>query len=93
MAVPDATGTRALLETTLGVRACVRKRREVWLYRNARIHLDTVEGLGTFVEIQVVVTTGMVQARALMSELRGALEIRAKDLFAGSYSDMSGARG
>ena len=92
MPVADATGTRRLLDRMLGTRRCVRKRRDVWLYRNARIHLDTVEGLGTFVEIEVVVTTGMAQARALMSELRGALGIREKDLFAGSYSDMTGER-
>ena len=61
-------------------------------YRNARIHLDTVDGLGCFVEIEVVVTEGMPQARALMRELRSALAISAKDLLAGSYSSISGER-
>ena len=89
----DAAGTRRLLERLLGLRVCVRKRREVWLYRNARIHLDTVEGLGQFVEIEVVVTEGASQARALMRELRAALGIRAADLIAGSYGDMPGERG
>ena len=89
---PDAAGTRRLLDRMLGPRACVRKRREVWLYRNARIHLDTVEGLGRFIEIEVVVTEGMPQARALMEELRAVLGIRKKDLVAGSYADMSGER-
>jgi len=65
----DAAGTRRLLERMLGLRACVRKWREVWLYKNARIHLDTVEGLGRFIEIEVVVTEGMAQARRLMKEL------------------------
>ena len=76
----------------LGVRACVRKRREVWLYRNARIHLDTVDGLGCFVEIEVVVTEGMAQARALMNELRDVLGISAKDLLAGLVRRTSRAR-
>jgi len=89
MAVPDAAGARGMLDRMLGARGCVRKRREVWLYRNARIHLDTVDGLGCFAEIEVVVTEGMTQARALMSELRGALGIRAKDLFAGSYGELA----
>ena len=92
MSAPDAAGTRRLLERMLGPRACVRKRREVWLYRNARIHLDTVESLGRFIEIEVVVTEGMAQARALMKELRAVLGIRKKDLVAGSYADMSGER-
>lgn len=89
----DAAGVRRLLEQMLGVRACVRKRREVWLYKNARIHLDQVDGLGRFLEIEVVVTDGMAQARRLMRELRGALGIRSNDLFAGSYGEMSGAGG
>jgi predicted adenylyl cyclase CyaB len=89
----DPVGTRRLLERMLGLHACVRKRREVWLYRNARIHLDRVEGLGRFIEIEVVVTEGMPQARALMKELRDVLGISAKDLIAGSYSSLSVARG
>ena len=92
MPIADAAGTRRLLERMLGVRACVRKRREVWLYRNARIHLDTVEGLGRFVEIEVVVTEGMPQARALMKELREVLGISAKDLLAGSYGELTAER-
>jgi predicted adenylyl cyclase CyaB len=88
----DAAGVRRLLEQMLGVRACVRKRREVWLYKNARIHLDTVDVLGCFVEIEVVVTESMAQARTLMSELRGALGIRAADLFAGSYGELTAKR-
>ena len=88
----DAAGTRRLFERMLGLRVRVRKRREVWLYRNARIHLDTVEGLGRFIEIEVVVTEGMPQARALMKELRGALGIRTRDLVAESYSNMSGEK-
>jgi len=88
----DAAGVRRLLEQMFGVRACVRKRREVWLYRNARIHLDTVDGLGCFVEIEVVVTEGMAQARGLMGDLRAALGIGSADLLAASYGDMPGGR-
>ena len=88
----DAAGTCRLLERMLGAQGCVRKRREVWLYRNARIHLDTVDGLGQFIEIEVVVTSGMTQARALMKELRAVLGISAKGLIAGSYANMSGER-
>jgi len=88
----DTVGTRKLLERMLGLRACVRKRREVWLYRNARIHLDTVGGLGQFIEIEVVVTSGMAQARARMKELREVLDIRPKGLTAGSYGELTVGR-
>ena len=88
----DAAGTRRLLERMLGAVGCVRKRREVWLYKNARIHLDTVEGLGLFIEIEVVVTEGMPQSRELMKQLREVLGIRAKDLIAGSYGELTAKR-
>jgi predicted adenylyl cyclase CyaB len=88
MPTPDAAGTRRLLDRMFGLRACVRKQREVWLYRNARIHLDKVEGLGCFVEIEVVVTDGMKQARALMKELTAALGIGRDDLLARSYGEL-----
>ena len=83
----DAAGTRRLLGRMLGPRARVRKRREVWLYRNARIHLDRVDRLGQFVEIEVVVTRGMPQARTLMRELRETLGILEEDVIAGSYAE------
>jgi predicted adenylyl cyclase CyaB len=88
----DAAGTRRLLERMLGAQGCVRKRREVWLYRNARIHLDTVDGLGRFIEIEVVVTEGMPQARELMMELREVLGISSGDLLAGSYGELTAKR-
>jgi len=91
MPTPDAAGTRRLLGRMLGGRACVRKRREVWLYKNARIHLDTVDGLGRFVEIEVVVVQGMAQARALMTELRNALAIERECLLSTSYGDLAPA--
>jgi predicted adenylyl cyclase CyaB len=44
---------RALAEI-LGVHRVVRKRREIFLKGNVRIHLDEVEGLGTFLELEAV---------------------------------------
>jgi predicted adenylyl cyclase CyaB len=89
---PDAASTRRLLDRMLGSRACVRKRREVWLCRNARIHLDTVEGLGQFIEIEVVVTEGMPQARQLMKALTSVLRMDRESLVARSYGELLGER-
>lgn len=88
MQVAQAAPTRALLESMFGLRACVRKRREVWIYKHARIHLDQVDGLGRFLEIEVCVTRGAAEARALMKSLRSALGIEDAAPVAGSYSDM-----
>src|SRR5688572_22639306 len=46
--IADAQGLKAALSTTLGIRAIVDKRREIFLVDNVRIHLDQVVGLGWF---------------------------------------------
>ncbi|MBI4417927.1 MAG: class IV adenylate cyclase [Ignavibacteriales bacterium] len=66
----------------------IRKKRILYLHRNARIHLDLVQGLGTFVEFEVIVRRGLSQAKALMNALKKAFGIRTKDLRAGSYGDL-----
>jgi predicted adenylyl cyclase CyaB len=86
--VADRAAALRLLGAMLGVRACVRKRRELWLLDNARIHLDRVAGLGTFLEIEVVVSTGMRQARGLMRRLRRELGAGRATLIGASYVDM-----
>ena len=52
--VADPAGLKALLTEMLGVHRIVRKRREIWLHENVRIHLDHVEGLGDFMELEAV---------------------------------------
>jgi adenylate cyclase class IV len=52
--VTDAALLRAALTAALGERGVVRKRREIYHYRNVRIHLDDVENLGGFVEFEAV---------------------------------------
>ena len=43
----------AALEASLGVRAEVRKRRELWHWENAVFNLDEVEGVGQIMEVEV----------------------------------------
>jgi Adenylate cyclase, class 2 (thermophilic) len=49
--------------TPLPVWLVVRKRRELYMLGNVRIHLDTVEGLGTFIEFEALVTRDYDAAR------------------------------
>ncbi|UCD48842.1 MAG: class IV adenylate cyclase [Phycisphaerales bacterium] len=71
----DPSGLRALLSAALGVRAVVRKRRILYLIGATRVHLDQVEELGEFVELEVVlepdqhVTEATATARTLMDKL------------------------
>lgn len=68
----------------------VRKRRELWQLENVRIHLDDVDGLGTFLELEAVVD-GAHDDRACtraVERLLAALDIREADCIRASYSDL-----
>ena len=75
-----------------GIRTQVRKRREVFLLGNARIHLDNVVGLGTFLEFEVIEKSGRDQARQLYQKLRKVFGVKAVAVIAGSYADMARRR-
>jgi predicted adenylyl cyclase CyaB len=87
-AEPEAL--RAALSRALGVRAVVRKTRTVHLAGRTRIHLDRVEGLGDFIELEVVLrpeeeaAVGVSVARELMARL----EIAEDDLVEAAYVDL-----
>ncbi len=85
--VGNAPGLRSVLSDAFGVLAVVRKRRDLYLFRDARIHIDEVEGLGTFVEFEV--TGGKTDASvATMKDLRNAFGIADDSVVKASYSDM-----
>ncbi len=87
--VPDPGALRAALSAASGVRAEVVKRRRLLLWETVRIHLDEVEGLGTFLELEAVADAGsdLTRERRQIAELRTVLEIRDEALREGSYAD------
>jgi predicted adenylyl cyclase CyaB len=87
-AVSRPAALTALLRASYGIRAVVRKQREIYRYRNARIHIDRVHGLGTFLEFEVMVTRGRSQAADLMKSLRKWFSIGPQMMVASSYSDL-----
>lgn len=52
--VIDAENLKKTLAEALGVKASVKKRRLLFLVGQTRIHVDQVEGLGNFMELEVV---------------------------------------
>jgi predicted adenylyl cyclase CyaB len=54
--VAEASLLAATLEHALGSTGTVRKRRHLFLHQHTRIHLDDVVGLGTFVELETVIS-------------------------------------
>jgi predicted adenylyl cyclase CyaB len=88
--VPQAETLIAALRAALGVVNVIRKRREIYLWQNVRIHLDDVEGLGRFLEFEAVLSPEIDEAagRAQLEKLIPQFNIQPKDLLAGSYADM-----
>ena len=73
-----------LLTAALGVETVVRKTREVYLVDGARIHLDRVAGLGTFIEIEVLMERAGRRSAQLMRQLCERLRLPRKTT-PGSY--------
>ena len=66
------------------------KRRRLLLWETVRIHLDDVEGLGSYMELEALAPeeSDLEPAREKVAHLRRALEIDDANLVAGSYSDL-----
>jgi homotetrameric cytidine deaminase len=82
--VADSEALKAALDAALGTLAVVEKRRRLLVSDGVRIHLDEVEGLGSFVELEAV---GESDPEAL-ERIGDALGIDDDSLVAGSYSDL-----
>ncbi len=87
---PEPKAVSAVLGQALGVRGVVEKRREVSMIGRSRIHLDEVRGLGTFLEIEVVLGDGEAAAEGerVARELLAAFGVPESDLVARAYIDL-----
>lgn len=85
---PDAL--KAVLAAALGIRGVVRKQRLLYMVGHTRIHLDEVDGLGAFVELEVVLLPGQSEqeGRAAAVELMAKLGIQDSDLIEAAYMDL-----
>ncbi|MBI5258747.1 MAG: class IV adenylate cyclase [Burkholderiales bacterium] len=89
-AVADPDSLRDVLERACGLLGRVVKRRVLVLAGQTRIHLDSVQGLGDFLELEVVLREGQSAeegtqiARALMA----TLGVPDDDLVGGAYLDL-----
>jgi homotetrameric cytidine deaminase len=86
--VGDPTAVREALDAALGTLVVVDKRRHLLLYANVRIHLDDVEGLGSFVELEGVAApdSDLSGEHELVDRLRSELGL--SEPVPGSYSDL-----
>ena len=86
----DPEKLKQILGAAYGIRSIVRKRRTVYLVGRTRIHLDEVESLGSFLELEVVLADNEAPERGLQvtNELLEDLRIAESDLVAEAYVDL-----
>ena len=84
---------RALLTAAFGRGTVVVKTRLLYLVGETRIHFDSIAGLGSFVELEVVLTPDQSaeDGHRVARELMLALEIDQADLIDCAYADLLGA--
>lgn len=89
-AVADPDSLRDVLERACGVIGRVVKRRVLVLVGQTRIHLDQVEGLGDFLELEVVLHPGQAEAEGtqVAQDLLAALGVPPEALISGAYLDL-----
>lgn len=81
---------KSILKNTIGIKGIVKKKRELYIYENVRIHLDTVSMLGTFLEFEIVCRNrkDLKEAPRKMNYLKKVFEIKQRNLISKSYIDL-----
>jgi adenylate cyclase class IV len=88
--VPDAAALRAALARACGVLGRVRKRRLLLHLGQTRLRLDRVEGLGEFVELEVVLRDGQSddEGRAIAESWMQRLGLQQAPRLGVAYTDL-----
>lgn len=86
----DPDTLREALERACGVLGRVVKRRILVLAGQTRVHLDQVQGLGDFLELEVVLREGQTEAEgtAIARSLLAQLGVPESALISGAYLDL-----
>jgi len=82
---------KEILTKALGVLVVVDKKREIYFIDNVKFHIDVVEDLGTFVEIEAIDNDGTIGKDKLLEQCQFFLDlfkISQEDLISVSYSDL-----
>ena len=76
-----------ILKNAYGIRGVVRKRRILYFFGDTRIHIDSVKGLGSFVEFEVPFRS-KYNALKTLKQLTAVFKIRKGNYIKKSYLDL-----
>lgn len=81
---------KAILAAAYGIRGVVSKVRSLYLVGQTRLHLDEVQGLGQFMELEVVLHPSQsdAQGELIAQQLMAQLGILPEDLIEVAYIDL-----
>jgi len=80
---------KKILKTSFGELVTVKKVRQLWTYKHTRIHLDIVEKLGKYLELETVIQKqSLAAARKEHREVIDLLHLAQYTKHRSSYSDM-----
>ncbi len=89
--IDPESNLKAILTAACGVLTIVDKKREIYFIDNVKFHIDVVEELGTFIEIEAIDEDGSKGQALLHQQCQHYLDlfqIEKNDLIAVSYSDL-----
>lgn len=89
--VEDTVGLKEALTDAIGVKVVVEKTREIYYIENVKFHLDELQELGAFVEIEagnILVDLSQEQLKEQCDYYIKEFGIKEKDMISNSYSDM-----
>lgn len=76
-----------ILRKQFRVLVTVIKKREIYIRKNIRVHIDTVKGLGKFIEIEIIYDD-ISKAKDIMNNLVTELNLDENKFIKVSYSDL-----
>lgn len=82
---------KEILTKSLGILVVVDKKREIYFIDNVKFHIDLVENLGNFIEIEAIDDSGNIGKDKLLEQCQFFLDlfqISQEDLISVSYSDL-----
>ena len=90
----DPENLKLVLDLDYGIRGIVKKTRYLCIVGQTRVHLDDVEGLGQFMELEVVLQEGQSHAEGeeIAKGLMSSLGVERSDLLEGAYMDLMEGR-
>jgi predicted adenylyl cyclase CyaB len=88
--INDGPSLKLVMEKSYGIRQVVKKTRALYMSGRTRMHFDDVEGLGQFIELEVVLADNdcLEEGQKEAAQLMSGLNIGDTDLIDVAYADL-----